>query len=179
MASFSVSDSPWSGRDWTLIQNGFVHLYWKPEILDETLAWLVGEGYEVITLDASSWRSVSDLHRDVASAFEFPSYYGRNLDALNDCLSDVARFEYGAHESATGTVLVARGFGSFVALDRRSAEALTDIFADQARVGALIGHRMLFLIQTNDPDLQLPKVGACQVSWNPAEWLDSKRHPTN
>jgi hypothetical protein len=139
----------------------------------------VGEGYVVINLDPSSWRSVSDLHRDVASAFEFPSYYGQNLDALNDCLSDVGLFEYGAHESGAGTLLVVRGLESFVSLDRRSAEAFADIFANQARIVALIGHRMLLLVQTNDPDLRLPKVGACQITWNPAEWLDFKRHPIN
>lgn len=32
--------------------------------------------------------SEKDLHSQLALALEFPSYYGKNLDALWDCLSD-------------------------------------------------------------------------------------------
>ena len=28
-------------------------------------------------------------HDDLAEAFGFPAYYGRNLDALHDCLGDI------------------------------------------------------------------------------------------
>ena len=30
-----------------------------------------------------------DVHRILAEALSFPSYYGRNLDALHDCLTDI------------------------------------------------------------------------------------------
>jgi len=33
--------------------------------------------------------TVGDLHSALAAALVFPSYYGRNLDALADCLGDV------------------------------------------------------------------------------------------
>ena len=41
-------------------------------------------------LDAAASRDVASFHGAVAEALDFPDYYGRNLDALNDCLGDVA-----------------------------------------------------------------------------------------
>ncbi len=35
-------------------------------------------------VDASGWTTEQDLHRDIAAALDFPDYYGRNLDALNE-----------------------------------------------------------------------------------------------
>jgi ribonuclease inhibitor len=41
-----------------------------------------------IFLEGSLINSQEDLHGQIAAALEFPSYYGKNLDALWDCLSD-------------------------------------------------------------------------------------------
>lgn len=43
-----------------------------------------------IFLDGSLANSEKDLHSQLAVALEFPSYNGKNLDALWDCLSDYA-----------------------------------------------------------------------------------------
>lgn len=52
----------------------------------------------VIRLDGRDFDSREKLHRVLMQAFGFPDYYGRNLDALADCLSEQqgvsVRFEY-------------------------------------------------------------------------------------
>jgi hypothetical protein len=50
-----------------------------------------------------------------------------------------------------------------------------DIYACQARNGALIGRRMMCLVQTNDPGQAVKPVGATPVVWNDAEFLAAKR----
>ena len=40
-------------------------------------------------IDASGILSESDMHDAIANALQFPDYYGRNLDALYDCLTDI------------------------------------------------------------------------------------------
>lgn len=42
-----------------------------------------------ITIDCSIITSREDLHRVLAEALRFPSWYGKNLDALYDALSAV------------------------------------------------------------------------------------------
>lgn len=49
-----------------------------------------------IKLDAKDFENAAQVHDYLAEQLEFPRYYGRNLDALNDCLGDICeptRFE--------------------------------------------------------------------------------------
>ena len=139
------------------------------------MKWLSTNGYQIVTVSAGSWQSPADLHRDIAQALDFPGYYGKNLDALNDCLSDVALGDYGLDRRATGFVLVLTDFDRFTAAEPVAAHALLDIFAVRARNAALFGQRMICLVQSDDPDLRFEPVGATRVGWNQAEWLNSAR----
>ena len=40
-------------------------------------------------LDVSACKSAEDLHRALADGLRFPAWYGGNLDALHDCLTDL------------------------------------------------------------------------------------------
>ena len=42
-----------------------------------------------VFLDGERLLSPDDLHRAFADALDFPDYFGSNLDALRDCLTDV------------------------------------------------------------------------------------------
>ena len=42
-----------------------------------------------ITLDFRKILNVKDAHKLIKKAFSFPDYYGENLDALNDCISEL------------------------------------------------------------------------------------------
>lgn len=105
----------------------------------------------------------------------FPTILGRNLNALNDCLRDVAAGDYGSDPPATGLVVVMRRFDlvvvmrrfdSFAAADTSAAHAVLDIFASQSRNAALIGRRLMCLVQTDDSRLTFAPVGATPVTWN-------------
>ena len=161
--------------DFRLVHNTFVTMFWRSSLLDETIEWLRSHAYDVVEFDAASWGSVADMFDDVAAGLEFPDYFGRNLDALNDCMRDVASGEYGWRADAAGLVIVLRGFDAFASVDSRTAQILLDIFADQARCAILIGNRIICLVQSDDPRLSFDPVGAMPVLWNDAEWLNSKR----
>lgn len=43
----------------------------------------------VCTVDCSSITSAKELHRVLARSLDFPEWYGHNLDALYDCLTEL------------------------------------------------------------------------------------------
>ena len=59
-----------------------------------------------ITIDCAEIPDKAALHQALAQALRFPEYYGNNLDALYDCLTDI-------QEDTTVTLLQFDAMGSF------------------------------------------------------------------
>ena len=175
MAAWDVDAERTHPVDFRLVHNTFVTMFWRSSLLEETVEWLRSHAYDVVQFDAGSWASAADMYEDVAVGLNFPDYFGRNLHALNDCMSDVASGDYGWQADAAGLAIVLRAFDTFTAVDRRTAQIMLYIFADQARRAILIGNRIICLVQSNDPQLAFEPVGAMPAIWNDAEWLNSKR----
>jgi RNAse (barnase) inhibitor barstar len=45
--------------------------------------------FVIKVIDGSTCKNRSDLFSNLASLFEFPSYFGRNWDALDECITDL------------------------------------------------------------------------------------------
>nr|WP_171783993.1 barstar family protein [Isoptericola halotolerans] len=157
------------------MQNGAVSLYWDLAVLDDACIRLSALGYRVVRIEADAWCDAASMFDALAVALELPGHFRRNFDALNDCLSDVAAGDYGLPADAIGLALVLTGYDSFAATEPVAAQALADPFADQSRTALLFGHRLICLLQSDNPRFDLAPVGAQAVAWNPAEWLDSQR----
>ncbi|MFG2829975.1 barstar family protein [Streptomyces sp. NPDC048434] len=159
-----------------LTMDTFITLYWRRHLLDETTGQLRDLDHHVVELDAARWTTLAAMHRDIAAALDFPGYYGHNLDALNDCLGDVAcDGGYTDTPHRAGLVLSLTNYDHFTTIEPESAQIVLDIIAGQARRATVLGRRMICLVHSNDPDIRFEPVGATPVMWNHAEWLDSNR----
>ncbi|MEF3404665.1 barstar family protein [Agromyces sp. CCNWLW203] len=175
MSAFDPEDDLGQDLAFRLLSNSPVTLFFRRHVLEETSQWLAERGYQMVFLDASTWSAEEDLHRDVSEALGFPDYFGHNLDALNDCLRDVVRQEFGWNPDATGFVLVFTGYDEFAGSCARPAQVVLDLLAQHSRVAAVFGRRMICLVQSNDPRISFDAVGAVPVVWNDEEWLDARR----
>lgn len=68
---------------------------------------LGGPSVTAVERDASAVRTDAELFDLVSEAFRFPDYFGRNWDALDECLSDMGWFP------AAGYLLVLTGTAAF------------------------------------------------------------------
>lgn len=165
MAPFDLGSD--LGADYHLLKNGAVLLYSKRNVLDEDAGMLTGLGYDLHRFTASAWQDMAGFAADVKQGLGFPDHFGGNLDAFNDCLRDVATYEYGASADKTGTVLVFTGYDAFAAREPRAAQVILDVIADNVRFAMLFGHRMACLVQVDDPATRFEPVGAVAVAWRP------------
>ena len=55
----------------------------------------------ILKLDFSKATYFSDIHKIIKNTFDFPDFYGENLDALWDCMRDYC--EYELHVVVSGT----------------------------------------------------------------------------
>lgn len=165
MSGFKNNPVDLQRLDYRIFQNGWSSLYWRENILDSDIEWFKNERFRIIEFDCTSWTTETNIHKDIMNKLEFPEYYGGNLNALNDCLSD---FEF----NDAGALIVFRHF-QFV--ERDLAHSLLDIFANNSRRDILFGDKLLTLVQVDNPDYSIEPVGDCPILWNEAEWLDSNR----
>lgn len=45
----------------------------------------------IIVLDGKKMTDINETHKHIAQQAHFPGYYGNNLDALADCLSELGK----------------------------------------------------------------------------------------
>ena len=151
--------------DWKIFQNGWTCLYWRQEVLKKDLDWFRKENFEVITFDCSNWEQSEKIHEALKRQLHFPEFYGKNLEALNDCLSELKIND-------SGIVIV---FEHFQFVEKNYAYQLLDVLANNSREHILFGRKLLTLIQVEDPNYHTDPIGACPVLWNNSEWLDKNR----
>jgi RNAse (barnase) inhibitor barstar len=73
-------------------------------------------------------QSKQEVLEGIAEAFLFPAHFGKNLDALYDCMTDMV------HKSGTqpGFIVVLEQLPDNPRFDREAREQLLDVFRDAA-----------------------------------------------
>ncbi|MBP9103646.1 MAG: barstar family protein [Chitinophagaceae bacterium] len=165
MGVFKNNPEEWRRLDYRILLNGWISLYYQQAVLKKDIDWFEKNNFEIIDFDCTNWTEIKIIHKDISDHLGFPQYYGESFDALNDCLSD---FDI----SSSGLLIIFRHF-QFV--EKKVANILLDIFANNSRRHILFGEKLLTLVQVDNPDYEIESVGSCPISWNESEWLNSKR----
>lgn len=146
-------------------------------MLNQDVNWLQSNDYNVVEFDAAKWKTEEQMHDSLRSALSFPYYYGKNLDALNDCMtSDLVVADHG------GVALVFNHYDQFSTIgragdpnDKSLAKIVLHILADAVRYHMLFGRRLLILVQSDDPLIRFDDLAGISAHWNPREWLNKNR----
>lgn len=98
-------------------------------------------GWQLVTLDGSTTRGTASVMAAMESTFGFPEWFGRNLDALADALTDVR------HER--GTILLWDSASVFADADPRQFNAVLSVLLARARAG--VGGAFVTLLRDAEP----------------------------
>ncbi|MDX8365507.1 barstar family protein [Cytobacillus sp. IB215665] len=150
-----------------LMQNGSVKLFWRNEILDKYISAISREGFEVYTFDCSNWDS-NNYHIELAYTLDFPDYYGENIDALNDCLSEMLPED-------NGIVLVFKNYDVFFNKEPKDAREILDLVQSNSWQFLLENIKLLAFVQSNDATIHFSGLGGMPAEWNDEEWSNKNR----
>ena len=87
-----------------------------------------GVGQHFLYANLSSAQTKQDVLDRIAESFLFPAHFGKNLDALYDCMTDLVN-KAGAQP---GFVVVLEQLPDNPRFDREAREQLLDVFRDAA-----------------------------------------------
>lgn len=175
MTVFGQADE--NALDYQVLRAGSVSLYRNPLYLEEDLQWLQQSRYRIYRVDCTTWTSEAALHESMQGALLFPAYYGKNRNALWDCMSDLDVPEDGGVAIVLSSYDVyANGPGAArTPSHTTAAEALLDIFAGISRYRLLTGRRLITFVQSGDLSILFGKLGGVLAQWNRREWLNKDR----
>ncbi len=90
-------------------------------------SWAEAAGHRYVQIDLGTARDKQAALKAIGRALEFPDWYGANLDALYDCLTDLPE-----RKDVPGWLLVIERLPPPAALDPEQRAALLDVFRDAA-----------------------------------------------
>jgi RNAse (barnase) inhibitor barstar len=96
--------------------------------VDDLLAEAQNLGHHFLYANLSGTQSKQEVLEQIASSFLFPAHFGKNLDALFDCMTDLV------HKSGSqpGFVVVLEQLPDNAKFDREAREQLLDVFREAA-----------------------------------------------
>lgn len=108
----------------------------RPNIVQAIRAYRVGDlmlaaesaGQHFLYANLSQAQTKQEVLEQIATAFTFPVHFGKNFDALFDCMTDLV------HKSGqqSGFVVVLEQVPDNPRFDREAREQLLDVFRDAA-----------------------------------------------
>lgn len=107
-------------------------------------------GWRFVHLDGAGVEAKSEFLDRIGQAFSFPDHYGRNFDALADCLHDVVAGD------SEGTILLWDAWGPFARAEERAFSVALSVLG--SRVNADRGGRFAVLLRGEGPDLGIRSI---------------------
>ncbi len=101
--------------------------------VDELRRWAEAAGHRFVLADFSGCDGRKAVMREVGRAFAFPDWYGANLDAMYDCLTDLAE------PGAQGLLVVLDHLPRTTGFDKDQRARLLEVFHDALEPFAEVG----------------------------------------
>jgi RNAse (barnase) inhibitor barstar len=105
----------------------------------ELRAWAEAHGQRLVEVELQGCADKAAVLRSLATAFEFPEWFGMNLDALYDALTDLPD-----RAPAGGYVVLLEGLPRTEQFDSVQRDKLLDVFRDAA--SSFTEHKLPFRV---------------------------------
>ena len=176
MPVFSYEQINEGRKDLELLAFGTIILYHNNLIMEQDVGELKDLKYKIVEFDCRNWTTKNKMHKQLKELLEFPDHYGKNLDALVDCLRQNETI------SEKGSLcLLLKNFETFKDKFSKYSQSFLDVLAYISHYHQLFGKTLLTFVHSNNAEIDsiLSPVGAFTIYWNPKEFLASTRGFSN
>ncbi len=132
-------------------------------VLGQILSDLRARNYRVAAFDCRPWDPTSAADQ-LAEVLAMPPSLPRNLSTVGSWLSELARTDNPYGEPVLRLALVLGVYDDFLSRHRPEALSLLDAIAQATRMARLFDHRIVPLVQSDDPELTLGAVPTVVLS---------------
>jgi hypothetical protein len=161
-------------RDFQLLRDSPLNLYWRRSLFNEEVDWLKQHGYRVELIDLRQWRSAGDEQTAIAKVLSFPTVDyggGGNWDSWRDWMMDLDWLE----EDFLAVGLLR--FDVLLLHEEARARTLLELLSEASRHHLLLGRHLVVLAQSDDSSVALQGLDPVWAKWNAKEWWANARWP--
>jgi RNAse (barnase) inhibitor barstar len=117
-----------------------------PEKSTEVLDTFVSKKYAIFSVDGTGLNSKEELLSRLSQAMKFPSYFGSNWDALEECLNDLEWLP------AKGYVIQFKNADNFIKRYTSDFEVFTQIIESVSSSWKRKKADFILVVETNNPN---------------------------
>jgi hypothetical protein len=135
------------------LATGAVGIIYDRAVLGAAMSDLQARDYRVMAFDCRRWSNPLTAGQELGAAFEMPESLPRTIPVVGSYLEELARSDapFGDHSLRLAVVLGV--FDDFVKRQRADALVLLDELGQASRMAQLFQHRILVIVQSDDPEL--------------------------
>ncbi len=140
------------------LARGALGLVYDREVLGKVLSDLRAKGYRLATFDCRKWETPLAGAQEMATTLVLPESMPRTLEMVGAWLSELAHSDAPYGDERLRLAVVLGVFDDFAARHRAEALLLVDQLGQASRMAVMFDHRVLAVVQSDDPGFHLAAV---------------------
>ncbi|HET7725080.1 MAG TPA: hypothetical protein VFK68_10610 [Propionibacteriaceae bacterium] len=140
------------------LATGAVGIVYDRAVLGAALNDLRARDYRVAAFDCRRWSNPLEAGQELGAALGMPESLPRTIPVVGQYLQELARSDEPFGDLRLRMAVVLGVFDDFLSRHRADALVLLDELAQASRMAQLFQHRILVLVQSDDPGLDVVAV---------------------
>ena len=146
------------------LATGAVGIIYDRAVLGGVMSDLQAKAYRVAAFDCRRWTNPLAAGQALGTALGMPESLPRTLPVVGAYLQELARSDEPYGDLRLRMAVVLGVFDDFLARHRADALALLDELGQASRMAQLFQHRVLVLVQSDDPGLEVVAVPTITIA---------------
>lgn len=146
------------------LATGAVGIVYDRAVLGGIMSDLAAKSYRVAAFDCRRWANPLAAGQALGTALGMPESLPRTLPVVGSFLQELARSDEPYGDLRLRMAVVLGVFDDFLTRNRADALLLLDELGQASRMAQLFQHRILVLVQSDDPDLEVVAVPTMTIA---------------